>query len=173
MKTRIILLVVSIALGLFVQSSNAQLGKKQYVGGKKVEADSLKVNTGARFQGAVTFNSTATFTGGTFLATQAPVTITISNSATFGDTLNLTGATSGAINIRCGKGATDSVKVIKGLSANKYYIFSIIADDSTVRFQDGVNLKLGASRVLDKASDRLFVWSDGTSVFEIAFSSND
>jgi len=99
---------------------------------------------------------------------------TIKNSTAYTDTLTISSATSNVIFIRVGKAAAaDSVKYIKGLTANVYYQFTVVASDSTILWMDGGNLKLGGNRLTDKTSDRLFGWSDGTNFYEIAHVSND
>jgi len=156
----------ALAAGFIIVSMGFLLSVKPFTleGKRAIIDDSLRVGGKTTINGEL-FAKMQTFA--------SPTTVTISNSATFADTLNLSSVIATRIAVKNGKPTIDTVKFVKAPTSGAIYIFSITADDSTVRFTDGGNLKLGAARVLDKASDRLLCISDGTSLFEIAFVSND
>ena len=90
------------------------------------------------------------------------------------DTLALGGANFTIIKVRGIVAAVDSVGRITGGVTGRIYQMRAVADDTTITFVDGANLKLGAaSRALDALTDQLWLYFDGTNFLEMFFVSND
>lgn len=91
------------------------------------------------------------------------------------DTLRLASSTYSWIKLRIKGAATDSIGNITGGIDGTCYEFSVVANDSQTVFRDQGKLKLGAARILNKVTDRLFlryVAADSTYV-EVGFYNND
>lgn len=89
------------------------------------------------------------------------------------DTLKLVSSAYSWIKIRGKSGSTDSVTWITGGVSGQLYIFSAVADDTTIHINDGGNIKASAQIVLDALTDRITFFFDGTNFIQIAPVSNN
>jgi hypothetical protein len=157
---------------IFIALLFASYGHAQIVSGTRGNANITVTGTATIDTSAVTV---LTANKGTLLGLLlTPVTVAVDSGLSLVDTLKL-GASGvySVIRVRGKSGASDSVTTITGGVSNQIYLFSAVADDTTITFVDGSNLKLGANRVLDLGTDQLFVRYDGTNFREIAFVNND
>lgn len=177
--------MVTINNKLIVKDS-LRVGAITTINGNMVVKDSLRTGSSLTVNGKVVISdsiragSTATFNAllsGAQIGFSTVATKAIDSAAAAVDTLKLGSVVASRIKVRGESGAVDSITTITGLmgtaTAPVIYIFSAVADDTTITFMDGTNLHLGANRVLDALGDRLVCESDGTNLYELAFISND
>lgn len=77
-----------------------------------------------------------------------------------------------ATNITVSAASPVAVTSVTNLKANTMYKI-MYSGSNAVTFNDGNNLKLTGNLALNATSDILLLWSDGTNLYEVAFTSND
>lgn len=78
-----------------------------------------------------------------------------------------------ATNLHLDAASAIAITSVTGMKNNVTYRIRFTGTSNTVTFNDGNNLKLTGNLLLDNASDQLLLWSDGTNLYEVAFTSND
>ena len=102
------------------------------------------------------------------LALTGSTTLAVPSALTGVDTLALGTTKYTWIKIRGASGATDSVTTITGGVSGAIYLFSAVADDTTIVLIDGSNLKLTGNITLDALTDRVLLQYDGTDYIMVA-----
>ena len=167
---KIYFLMLFVLMGFVADAQVNYLINPYYINTKQ-----LLVDDSARISGATIVNGNITnnaLTSSQQIGVTGSTTKSFAGAAGATDTMALSSTAYTWIKVRA-NAATDSLERISGGVTNALYIFQAVADDTTICFVDGGNLKLGGNRSLDALTDRLLLFFDGTNFIELFFNSND
>ena len=183
MRNAILYLFAFLALSFSALAQRTTPGNLT-VSGKLVVNDSARVENNAIINGTATIKSTATINGAATVNANTTVNgqldanaYSIDSSQTLAvntsqltalDTVNLGTGKLSWVKLRGKSGAVDSVTTFTGGVTNMVYIFSPVADDTTVVLIDGSNIKSSGAITLDALTDRVMFWFDGTNLIQIS-----